>query len=531
MVRSVVLVAIVLCAAVVRLRLAGVPLERDEGEYAYAGQLILQGVPPYQLAYNMKFPGCYYAYALIEALFGQTPWGIHVGLLLVNAATTLLLFFLARRVIGERGALVASAAFALLSLDRWIMGVWAHATHFVMLPVVAGLLLLLRALETKRLALLFAAGVCLGSSVLMKQHAAVFVLFALALVLANERRASLPRAGMLALGVAAPFALLFVVLVAGGVFGRFWLWAVVYARAYVAEVPWSGAPASLWSGLRTVTTATWGLWLCAVAGLVLLWLAPWRPGTRAFVSAFLLASFLATCPGFYFRAHYFIVMLPAVAMLVGVAVASLERLAERVLPRDVAAAAATAVFLLAAAAMLVHESDYLVSMSPGEVSRTRYGRNPFVEAPEIGRWIAQQTSATDRIAVIGSEPEIYFYARRRSATGYLYTYPLMEKQPLAPRMQDEMRREIETARPATIVFVTTPTSWLPRPDSDRRILTWANRFLESCYDVVGVAERRPDGTSDVRWGADAAGYQPASQDVVYTLRRKREGPCAAADLK
>ena len=55
-----------------RIRLLGLPLERDEGEYAYAGQLILQGIPPYKLAYNMKFPGTYDAYALIMSIFGQT---------------------------------------------------------------------------------------------------------------------------------------------------------------------------------------------------------------------------------------------------------------------------------------------------------------------------------------------------------------------------------------------------------------------------------------------------------------------------
>ena len=38
----------------IRIRLLGIPLERDEGEYAYAGQLMLQGIPPYKLAYNMK---------------------------------------------------------------------------------------------------------------------------------------------------------------------------------------------------------------------------------------------------------------------------------------------------------------------------------------------------------------------------------------------------------------------------------------------------------------------------------------------
>jgi hypothetical protein len=53
----------------VRLKFADVPLERDEGEYAYAGQLILHGVPPYTLAYNMKFPGTYYAYAALMAVF------------------------------------------------------------------------------------------------------------------------------------------------------------------------------------------------------------------------------------------------------------------------------------------------------------------------------------------------------------------------------------------------------------------------------------------------------------------------------
>jgi hypothetical protein len=66
-----------------RFRLLDVPLERDEGEYAYAGQLILQGIPPYSLVYNMKLPGVYEAYALILAVFGQTHTAIHLGLLII----------------------------------------------------------------------------------------------------------------------------------------------------------------------------------------------------------------------------------------------------------------------------------------------------------------------------------------------------------------------------------------------------------------------------------------------------------------
>jgi hypothetical protein len=82
----------------VRIRLNSFPLERDEGEYAYAGQSILHGTPPYLLAYNMKLPGTYLAYAALMAIFGQTTAGIHAGLLAVNLLSIILLYRLSRRV-------------------------------------------------------------------------------------------------------------------------------------------------------------------------------------------------------------------------------------------------------------------------------------------------------------------------------------------------------------------------------------------------------------------------------------------------
>src|SRR5436190_13865883 len=97
---SVLAFAVFALVIAIRIRLLGIPLERDEGEYAYAGQLILQGIPPYELAYNMKFPGTYAAYAVIMAIFGQTIVGIHIGLLLINAATMLVIFFIGQRLFG-----------------------------------------------------------------------------------------------------------------------------------------------------------------------------------------------------------------------------------------------------------------------------------------------------------------------------------------------------------------------------------------------------------------------------------------------
>src|SRR5205814_7918423 len=107
---------------------------------------------------------------------GHSARGIHLGLLLVNAATTLLVFAIGRRWWGAAGGAISAIAFAVLTVDVWGLGVFAHATHFVLLPALAGLYLLIRPpLSRPRWALL-ASGMLLGIAVLMKQHAFAYLL-------------------------------------------------------------------------------------------------------------------------------------------------------------------------------------------------------------------------------------------------------------------------------------------------------------------------------------------------------------------
>jgi len=143
----------------------------------------------------------------------------------------------------------------------------------------------------------------------------------------------------------------------------------------------------------------------------------------------------------------------------------------------------------------------------------------------IARYIRERTGPDDRIAVLGSEPEIYFYADRKSATGYIYTYPLMEAQPYASRMQDEMMREIEAAHPAYVVIVIVPGSWSGQATSDERILIWMDRYTTNCYTKVGIADIHSRSQTTWRWDAAVTGYVPRSPHVVHTYRRTSDAPC------
>src|SRR5262249_2229506 len=101
-------------------------------------------------------------------------------------------------------------------------------------------------------------------------------------------------------------------------------------------------------------------------------------------------------------------------------------------------------------------------------------------------YLREHTNPNDTIAVLGSDPEIYFYAHRHSATGYIYMYGLMEPQRFAGRMQREMMQEIEDARPKYLVLVAIRTSWLRRPNSDAEIFTWINRYTADHFRLDGL---------------------------------------------
>ena len=82
----------------VRIKFLEIPFERDEGTYTYFGQLILDGQIPYIDFYEMKYPGIYYSYAGLIAVFGATVKGIHLAFVFLNLATLFFLFEIGKMV-------------------------------------------------------------------------------------------------------------------------------------------------------------------------------------------------------------------------------------------------------------------------------------------------------------------------------------------------------------------------------------------------------------------------------------------------
>ena len=575
----------ILLVFAIRVRLRQVPLERDEGEYAYAGQLMLQGIPPYKEAYNMKLPGTYAAYALIMAIFGQSASAIHIGVALVNAASILLIFLIGRKILDEAAGVVAAISYALLSTSPSVLGLAGHATHFIVLPALGGTLLLLRAREQALAEVLsseshrreqserrtfasfvtsgssfpiFLAGLLFGLAFLMKQHGIFFGIFG-GLYLAfshiyqsssiqeirdkrlaarhDEFRSSrreeadagssaaeqsllTPAAtarqarrsagrhnpkpspiawshifkelAIFSAAFALPYLITCLFLWAAGVLPQFTFWTITYARRYATARPQGIGNDIIVTTLEAVTGPNVLLWIVPWLGALLMaWERRIASEHKFFLVALLVCSLGSIGVGFYFRPHYFITLLPVMALLTGVAVSRAIRLIKQDITIELFLT--LPIFLLFGIGCLMSlggNGALWFGMTPNEASESIYGTPLFSETRKLADSLATTIDKTSRIAVLGSEPEIYFYSRHRSATGYIYMYPLMETHSYAAQMQREMIAEIEEKKPEYLVFVGESRSWLRQPASQPLLDAWWETYWTTNLDLIQRIELR-----------------------------------------
>ncbi|MCP4711475.1 MAG: hypothetical protein GY869_22875, partial [Planctomycetes bacterium] len=258
---------------------------------------------------------------------GQTHQAIHLGLLIANVITSLLLFLIARRMFNPLTGVAAAGAWAVMSLSPSVQGIFANAEHFVVPFALGGILLLLIALDKQKSWLLLAGAVLLGTGFMMKQHGVGFILFGGFYLIAHQWRSKpvnyksfFAKVAIFTAGFFLPYILTCGILAAAGTFDKFWFWTITYAGEYVSAAPFSRAWSNFSSNIFRIIHSTILLWIAAGIGIGFLVLDRTVRRNWVLVAGFFGFSLLSVCPGFYFRPHYFILLLPSIALLIGIGI-------------------------------------------------------------------------------------------------------------------------------------------------------------------------------------------------------------------
>ena len=521
------LAIIILFVIVIRIRLLEFPLERDEGGFAYIGRLILNGELPYRDAYDFKPPGLYITYALIMSLLGDTTEGIHLGLLIVNVASVILLFFISQKVSNTYCAIFSSASYAILSLSSSVVGFAAHATHFVILYALLAALLFLRASEKDGLSIFFWSGLVGGCAFLMKQPGICFSVLPVACLVvyeilgrAYDFKKFVIRVGILLVGIIIPFGATVLIMLLLGIFDHYWFWNFKYGGLFAEKINLRYVIPIFISNFQHAVNGFYLLWALAGLGFIALISQRGFDSNKIFINCFLFLSIIAVNIGFHFREHYFIMILPALSLLVGICLYRLKTFIETKFKQSFLKIIPVGIFLVCAGIGIFEQKSYFFPSDFVELSRLTYGRNPFPESLEIANFIKSRTSRQDKIAVIGSEPQIYFYSERKAATKFLFTYFFMENHSYSLEMQKEFTEEIEQNKPRMIVYANIPPSWLRTSESESYVFTWFNDFIMREYELVGVVDIPSKTKTVYKWDSEAKRYNPQSQYNLYIFERK-----------
>jgi 4-amino-4-deoxy-L-arabinose transferase-like glycosyltransferase len=518
-----------------RLNLLSMPLERDDGTYAYLGQLILDGQTPYVSFYETKPPLLYYAYAAVIGIFGATLEGLHRGFLVVNLGTTLILFRIARILFNRRCANVVAACFAVLALTPTASGYTAQAEHLVALLVTAGLWLTLEALGRHRRALLVLAGSLLAAAFLVKQTALFFLLWVLALPAldaalgrAGDWRRALRELGPGALGALSVTMLTLLLVAFQGALDGMWYWTVRIPQHYGSQFEFGFGVEQLLFHLDRIAGRYIAIWGLAAAGLCLLPFCGIGRFKQWLIAGFAAAGLASIIPGFRFYGHYWLQLMPAVALLCGAAVQGLEHLAGRRAPIRPGHAAVIATVLVAvvAAEALARDLDYFRGRNTARIVRDVYGTNPFLEAQLVGTFVRERMLPDERLVVIGSEPEVYFYADRRCPSRHAYFEYTIANHPDGRDFQRQFIADVESAPPRTLVFFGHRMSYAGDVDSDAwwSSMKWYVDFAQAYYRPVAMV----DGSDPLRpalvTGPEMARVQQAGTSQVLVLERVHAPP-------
>ncbi|MEY2564340.1 MAG: hypothetical protein QOH88_2533 [Verrucomicrobiota bacterium] len=385
----------------------------DEAVYSVVANEIVDGGRPYLDAVERKPPLLFWTYAAVFALAGKYNWlALHVVALAWTLATMAGLYVVARRLFDRETGLIAAFFYS-------VFQPWATANNLALngellmnLPIVWGLAIALGPARSRLRPELLAAGALLAAGFLLKQPAAIAAIpIGIYLLLPSYRSQrglartdSIIHAIMLTAGFCTVLGAVAAVLRQQGILREAFYWTftnhtiphVFWTAGFLYTLAFIAACFPLVLGAALAFRDRGGLWAT-------------RRAERLAILGLLAASALGAAAGARFYPHYYIQLIPPLALLAAPFYAQLWR------ERKTASGRSMVWVVSAAVAILV------IGFSISHWLFLARHREPL----ETARYLIDHSQPSDRIFIWGrSASDVYLHARRRPACRYVLTFPL-----------------------------------------------------------------------------------------------------------
>jgi Dolichyl-phosphate-mannose-protein mannosyltransferase len=463
-------------------------LDGDEAIYGSIAALMNLGGGLYaEGGVDNKPPGIFWVYAATFHVAGTYQMtAIHLVGLIVMLATCSLLFIVGRSLYGVRAGLLAALMYGILTAAGNPRLLASNTEIFMMLPLTASFLLMLRRQWLWSGALLVAAGT-------FRQVAAVnLLLVPLAIVLMEPPPKRLRAFALFAAGLAVALLLAAVLLATTGSIIGFWDWTIRTLYGYAA-LNWT--PALVWmraqDSVGPFVLSAVVVWVAAIA---FAWRWKRLPPAPQLIVAWLAVSIPGSLAGGHLSWHYFIQVMGPLALLAAFA---LDRALDSSRRRWVTA------FAIAGLALpMAGWGAFDLVADP----LTYDFKAPVPAHEAVAAYIMAHTRPEDRVFVWGDWPALYVESDRIMASrfpGFLRGFARGSALPpnnwdTSAAVWPTLQADLMLHPPALIVDTAASANW-----SDFSMYPMSNypllaQFVAARYHVIatleGVAIYAPNGS-------------------------------------
>lgn len=467
------------------------PFERDEGEYAYSARLLLRGDVPYTESFLQKPPPIIFTYAIGQLLDPNGIAAPRVLAILFLLGTIYLVGYIGYKEFGWFVGIASMWIITPMVSFPYLTALAANTEVFMLLPLTATIALYVKTKSqqsTPRYQHILAG--FLGTTAILYKPIAVFPLMFLFGVWTINVWRQYPQRNK-------PILILS-------------YWCIGCAMSLVVFLGYfllRGAGPFIWDSIIDFNShyvTFFGLgytyllqrfsqfaikWTPLI--FLLLWAAVREP-KRAWFSIGLFASSLV---GIFQTpiGHYYLILMPFWALIAGSAIYSLASFID-----DHAKVFFSVLITFIVVTYMLLGVREQFGMTPAQIGQWVYGQtSPFAESLEVGKKLSEITNPTDFVFVAGSEPQILYYANRKSSSRFVITYPFIINTPKQLSYQKEAVRELTTHAPAAIVLSQKAESGLWNEESPRYFRDFLMNVLKTKYNLVGGAV----------WGQDTFSWQ------------------------
>jgi Dolichyl-phosphate-mannose-protein mannosyltransferase len=521
------IISICLLIILIRKNFLAIPYERDEGAYILFGRELLNGKTPYIDFFDTRLPFIFYMYGLV-AIFGTSVVATAKFFMVIEIITTVTLFFTIKTLFGKTSAWTGAIAYALLTLNPSINGFTRQSEHLVNLWTVLALYFTFRNYFNKSLIFIFLSGVCFTLAMMIKHNAVFLVIYGGLILLINEYfkekafgKPILQSIGVYALGCVSVMAILFGITAIQGATNELFYWAFTHSKIYVSRVAFDMN--YFQSIIITILTNYKFFFYSAFVGFIAMLIIPSKVEMKINLTLLIILSILMVFPGNQFYGHYFIMTMPAIAIMISFLFGGIMFGKSKNIEISIRIAGVI-FFIFGTFLHLKTMKSFYFSPDYTTIIKTTYGNNPFLESVEIAEKIKPELEEKDHLAVMGSEQEIFLYTNTKPASKHTIAYHLMVDTTISVnpiKWQKEYISEVEKNKPKFFVFYRVGMSFLKTPNSCSKIFDWAGRYLNANYDIYGTVDISPN-ESQYFWGKDSFKNLKKEEDTILIFKRKNK---------